>query len=187
MRALRHVVALAFLLMLASCVVIFDTDALDEGCSAGQKMCDGVCVSKTDPGYGCGRTTCAPCYLEHVKDEKCGGDGDCAVGVCDGLYSNCDAVNANGCEVNLETSNENCGRCGRNCTELFPNKPNVATTDCADQNCVVGTCEEGYRDCDGDFSNGCEVDRLTDPDNCGVCNNQCEDGQTCVSGSCVPE
>jgi hypothetical protein len=36
------------------------------------------------------------------------------------------------------------------------------------------TCDDGFGDCDGDPSNGCEVDLNADADNCGTCANTCD-------------
>ncbi|MGM0556168.1 MAG: hypothetical protein ACQEVA_07300 [Myxococcota bacterium] len=49
-------------------------------------------------------------------------------------------------------------------------------------------CAGDTADCDGDPSNGCEVDLSTSPDNCGTCGNTCSDvngTSTCDAGSCV--
>ncbi len=48
-------------------------------------------------------------------------------------------------------------------------------------------CSEGLADCDGDVSNGCETDLLTDTNNCGGCGAICSDEEgfpECVDGSC---
>ncbi|MFP4597169.1 MAG: hypothetical protein ACOC9W_01500 [Persicimonas sp.] len=50
-----------------------------------------------------------------------------------------------------------------------------------------GVCAPGTEDCDGDLSNGCEVDIDSDPSNCGGCGTRCVfDNATaaCVDGSC---
>lgn len=185
LRVLRPFVAFGFLSS-ASCTLLFDTEPLDDGCSVDAKACGGVCVSTLDPGVGCGRATCGPCVLDHVEEAACGGDGDCAVAICEGAYANCDNDPINGCEVNLDTSNGNCGRCDRDCTELFPNKPRVTKTACADRNCVVDACEQGYWDCDNALANGCEIHLLTDEQHCGRCDDACGSGQTCDNGFCVP-
>jgi serine/threonine protein kinase len=39
--------------------------------------------------------------------------------------------------------------------------------------CDVAVCHQGFQDCDGDGSNGCEANVRTDPDNCGDCGRKC--------------
>lgn len=184
MRFVKLAAGLAALLSLASCLVVFDADRLNEGCPEGEKNCDGVCVSTQDPEFGCARATCAPCVLGslHILEAVCGSDGDCGVASCEDPYSNCDNVPSNGCEVNLETSNEHCGRCNQSCTELFPNKPHVAATTCIIKNCAVDYCDEGFADCDKVFGNGCEVNTTNDPAHCGGCDQPCAGG--CSGGIC---
>lgn len=53
--------------------------------------------------------------------------------------------------------------------------------------CGIAICEPDFADCDGDESNGCEVDTSSDDNNCGGCGTQCaqEDGAaSCINGSC---
>lgn len=51
---------------------------------------------------------------------------------------------------------------------------------CADGQC---RCEEGYADCDGDPSTGCEVDVRRDALHCGRCFQPCANGQ-CEASTC---
>lgn len=49
-----------------------------------------------------------------------------------------------------------------------------ATSRCNhDGQCDVAVCHRGFRDCDGDQRNGCEVDLSTDVENCGSCGQAC--------------
>ena len=50
---------------------------------------------------------------------------------------------------------------------LCPLPPNVATTTCNDGNCEINSCNSGYADCNGDYSDGCEVYLITSD----TCNN----------------
>ncbi len=49
--------------------------------------------------------------------------------------------------------------------------------------CRIAECTEvGYRDCDGDSDNGCEVDVRSSTVHCGDCGQRC--AGTCVDGRC---
>ncbi len=49
-------------------------------------------------------------------------------------------------------------------------------------------CAPGTADCDGNSTNGCEVDLTTDEDHCGACGTVCQDGPyaqgVCVAATC---
>lgn len=49
---------------------------------------------------------------------------------------------------------------------------------------VVQSCSEGFSDCDGKASNGCEVDINNDVEHCGACNQECTPTEICVAGGC---
>eukprot|EP01112_Ceratiomyxa_fruticulosa_P018815 TRINITY_DN606_c0_g1_i7.p2 TRINITY_DN606_c0_g1~~TRINITY_DN606_c0_g1_i7.p2 ORF type:complete len:132 (+),score=19.51 TRINITY_DN606_c0_g1_i7:343-738(+) len=91
---------------------------------------------------------------------------------CDAGWFDCDNTQANGCEestAQLETDNANCGTCGNDCSAL----PNVGTTNCANNLCVIDSCQAGFYDCDGLAATGCAADLQIDAANCGTCNNNC--------------
>lgn len=162
------------------CSVVVDRSSLESGCGEGLKVCETTpgslgCVSSSDPEFGCGRESCVPCTLPQAI-EVCGADGDCAVGTCEARFENCDSRSDNGCEVNLDTSYANCGSCGTNCDDAVRHMRNTTSAKCAGGRCEVGTCLEGYFDCDGAASNGCE--KRLDSAYCGLCDG-CPDGSTC--------
>jgi len=43
----------------------------------------------------------------------------------------------------------------------------------------------GYGNCDGNGTNGCELNVTTDNNNCGACGNVCGTGKHCASSACV--
>lgn len=64
-----------------------------------------------------------------------------------------------------------------------------ATTKRIGDQCVIDSCEQGYGNCDGDNSTGCEK-QLDDTDNCSACGVSCgfENAiASCSSGVCVLE
>jgi hypothetical protein len=103
-----------------------------------------------------------------------------SVDACASGFGNCDGVAANGCETDLTTSKSNCGSCGNAC---------ATGSSCVSGACVpdvvVLKCEPGWADCDGDASNGCEVNLMTSDENCGSCGNPCDSLSHCSNGTCV--
>ncbi|RMG21674.1 MAG: hypothetical protein D6729_00220 [Deltaproteobacteria bacterium] len=79
--------------------------------------------------------------------------------------------------VDTESNVAHCGGCDQPCE----GGPNAAPA------CVMGSCtlacDEGFADCDGDPSNGCEAD-LSSPEHCGRCGNACA-GAPQASGQCA--
>ena len=147
------------------------------GCAATEKVCNGVCVKVDDPAFGCSQTGCDGCPLLPNAQAACAG-GVCVFGNCDAGFKNCDGNDANGCETNVEGDPTQCGACGSPC--VVPH----ATPNCVAGVCGVGTCANGYVDCDGDPLNGCEAQPEVDPKNCGTCGVGCPPAQTCEKGVC---
>ena len=89
--------------------------------------------------------------------------------------ADCDGDPGNGCETDLQTTAEHCGRCNMAC-------PWIRET--IGPFCEAGTCvpicELKHENCDGSLVNGCEAHLLSDPDNCGACGVVCP----CAAGEC---
>jgi hypothetical protein len=66
----------------------------------------------------------------------------------------------------------------------------VATPACVGGVCGVATCAQGFADCDGVATNGCEVGLQTTSDHCGACGTVCtatsNASASCVGGQCAP-
>jgi len=109
-------------------------------------------------------------------------DGMCGIAECDPGFGDCDGNALNGCEVALNLPAA-CGTCTTTCAY------DHASPLCVGSNCAPGACLSGYGDCDGDATNNCEANLLTDLDNCGVCGRSCDPqsagGFACVGGQCV--
>lgn len=154
--------------------------AIDSGtlptCALGQDLCNGSCVSSTDPLFGCGASTCTPCSLPHATT-TCGGSG-CAVAACDPGYADCNQTASDGCETDLSQS-ATCGTCNAQCGAAAP----YCTPSGSSFTCVSGCSGTAPTLC----GNQC-VDLTSALDNCGTCGTACPsvaDGQaTCANGAC---
>jgi hypothetical protein len=163
-----------------ACSVLVDPDELSAGCAEGMKACEVTpgafrCVSRADADYGCARDSCVPCTLPHAI-EVCGADGACAVGTCERGYENCDFVARTGCEISLDTNDDNCGGCGFSCATLLKHMPHALSAQCSAGRCEVDECQDGFADCDNTASTGCE--KALTPETCGRCQG-CPAGTTC--------
>lgn len=88
---------------------------------------------------------------------------------------------ADGC-YDLVTDPQSCGACGNVC----PSPGQHQTSSCTKGFCKLD-CLPGFDDCNGDPSDGCEVDLSSHPANCGACGNACDfaAGQPCIEGKCL--
>lgn len=134
---------------------------------------------ETDPLHtdtACGSCTNDCTTLAHTVG------GTCDLGICDYAceddWGDCDLDSTNGCETSLLMTREHCGACDNDCADLA----NVAETRCEEGGCVIVSCAEGWDDCDGDPSNGCEASLDIDVAHCGACDNVCK--TFCIAGSC---
>ncbi|MAQ15475.1 MAG: hypothetical protein CMN30_11855 [Sandaracinus sp.] len=101
-----------------------------------------------------------------VSDEACNGDDD----DCDGTTDE---------DFDLQNDPMNCGGCGIQC--VFRNGSGT----CTGGSCVIASCDAGFEDCDGDGTNGCEIDTSSNASNCGGCGNVCRNpDRICCTGSC---
>lgn len=163
----------------------------------GTDCIDGVCVPECIRGFDdCDRDASNGCEQDVVNDaQNCGACGQqcelphadagcdnvvCFVADCVDGWRDCDGNPANGCESDVATDPLNCGQCGRPC----------ATTNgiptCAEGSCDI-ECEEGFDDCDGDATNGCEVDLRSNVHHCSECFQACPDDEgtpRCSGGEC---
>lgn len=85
-------------------------------CNSGWSDCDGTNSNGCEVNVNTSLSNCGGCGVQ------CGaahGTASCAAGscqiACNAGYADCDGVNSNGCEVNLNTNGNHCGVCGRSC------------------------------------------------------------------------
>lgn len=158
------------------------------GCSQGR--CQAFC---NEHFADCNGVTDDGCEADIADDPKnCGACGiTCESGVrciegrcgCPAGLTDCD-----GRCVDIQSSNVHCGSCGFTCADHPPADagdvpPNMAYV------CQAGQCSalrcianggEYWADCNGDASDGCEINLRTDASNCGRCGTVCPAGKQCM-------
>jgi len=152
---------------------------VDDGCETpttdDPKNCGG-CGHVCDDGLAC------------IKG-KCG----CPEGMTD--CPGCSRLHLNRC-VDLQNDDLNCGVCELRCPTSRPDgcspMPTNTQYGCGHGACATLKCREYTADCNHDLglgcaSDGCEVNLMTDPNNCGACGHKCAPGQECRSDNGVPE
>lgn len=162
---------------LGACVDDEDCLVMDAGCYANGHCVGGVCENPPkfagdpcDDGDTCtgpdvcdGAGTCIgeplPCVAPNATGGTCS-EGLCMGLTCDPGFGNCNGDWVDGCEHPL-VDDDNCGECGNSCD----GGANASGT------CNAGACEmqcEGaWANCDGDWSNGCEIPEGV-PNQCDV-------------------
>ncbi|MEZ4394775.1 MAG: hypothetical protein R3A48_27180 [Polyangiales bacterium] len=156
-------------------------------CNSGFGNCDGIaengCETNLNTSVGncrtCGNvcTTTTPGLVPVCTAGTCG----TALGTCPAGTADCNAMAGDGCEVNTSTSLANCGACGQACS-----RANAAQT-CTGGVCVLGACNTGFGNCDGDAVNGCETNTRTSITHCGGCGRPCffaNATATCTNSVC---
>ena len=178
-------------------------------CDTARMLCVD-CVSDTDCAATetCRASACVP------RPAGCGSDAECAAPTprCNATTRACVAclrdsdcgagrtcTSANAC-VTTAVCSPGAAECVDSVTQRVCNATGTGytTTTCAGAagataTCRAGacgfTCNPGMGDCDGNAANGCEINGLTDVNNCGGCGVRCSTGDggaaACVAGRCV--
>jgi hypothetical protein len=158
-------------------------------CNAGFADCDGNPANGCETNVATNPNACGLCGNVCSSNNATPGctNSTCTL-TCNLGFADCDGVLGNGCERSTQSDPANCGGCGHVCVT-----PNGAPL-CASGICVVGGCNAGFGNCDGNPVNGCEDNLFTDPANCGGCGHVCSlahatpacSGGNCQVSSCNP-
>jgi hypothetical protein len=86
-------------------------------CQAGWDNCNGTIGDGCEVNLNSSATDCGGCSqaCSTPNGKPACSSGTCTTGSCNTGWGDCDGVVANGCEVNLMTSANDCGVCGRSC------------------------------------------------------------------------
>jgi hypothetical protein len=152
-------------------------------CPAGQGNCDGNPTNGCEVSLAGNVSHCGACGMMCASlansNPSCGASG-CGF-VCNFGWANCNAMRDDGCETQTGNDLANCGRCGARCA------PANAVGVCNQSACQIRACNPGFADCDGNVSNGCEVNTLTSNTHCGGCGRACSLARAmaaCREGAC---
>jgi hypothetical protein len=174
--------------------------SVSDGC--GATITCGSCVAPQTCGGGGTANVCGATgsFCNPGSTQSCytGPAGTSGVGVCHGGTTICDQSGTafGPCSGQVTPSAEVCDGLDNNCDgqvdNLAPNAcgtlPNGAAA-CINGACMLSQCSFGFADCDGNPSNGCEVNTTSDIRNCGACNNACavpaNGSASCTAGACA--
>lgn len=151
----------------ASCTAVVVGEATYRVCVPDSAQCT-PCIDEDNDGRGDGSQCIAPDCDDNDPGTYLG-----APEACDGRDNDCDRDIDEGFDFTSDA--DHCGGCGIACDGAN------AESACVDSACAIAACDEGYVDCDGDASNGCEVD-AGDADACEACDPTVTVGGTC--GTC---
>ena len=125
------------------------------------------------------------CDLPDLCGETCASLGFSAAGGVLTCTPDCQGFDTSGCCDTQDVLQCHLGDIwwfdGCNNPEMLYQTCGHNNSDCVGAACV---CLAGFDNCDGDWTNGCEIDLMNDNSNCGVCGTVCINA-TCTGGVCV--
>ena len=137
-------------------------------CEMGFEDCDGLAATGCEVSLSNTAAHCGSCGMDcnalpNVNSASCSGSACVLIASsCDVGFADCNGLAADGCEVDLTRDASHCGTC-----------PNVCSApsgipSCVAGRCTIASCPSGTSDCDGNATNGCEVNTAS-PSTCGTC------------------
>lgn len=176
------------------CAAYLHCDPIQRLCVEGCRSDEGCAGSSADGGVADGGGVAARvCDTAVHQCVQCREDGHCPTGLlCAGqrCVPGCSATQAcpsgaaccEGACVDRETDPSNCGACGTVCAVTH------GAPGCSAGRCTVAACADGFGDCDGAATNGCEADVTTTAAHCGTCATVCptpaNGTASCNAGAC---
>lgn len=163
-------------------------ECLVSTCDADYENCNTLDVDGCEVNIGGDATNCGSCgyqcSLANAASHACV-LGECEVHSCSGTFENCNDIDSDGCEIDLDSDLNNCGGCGQVC-----DLPHAASHNCVGGMCQVLTCDQFWGNCNDQDTDGCEKNLTSDVLNCGTCGNTCPGygyssaHVSCQSGGC---
>jgi hypothetical protein len=134
------------------------------------------CIDNDGDGYGVG----PECLGADCDDLEPAAFAD-APELCDGIDNDCDELEDE--DFDFVSSLQHCGSCGSLCAP-----ENSSEFACEEGECLIGSCDAGYDDCNADVTDGCEVFTNESLSHCGACEALCEFEEgipICAEGVCL--
>ena len=112
-----------------SCNTSSDQVIISFGCAPGYANCNGSSADGCEINITNSATNCGACGHVCALANATSGcvSGNCTIVGCNTGYADCNGSSSDGCEVNLQNNNNNCGSCGLVCPP--------------GQTCIGGTCQ----------------------------------------------
>ncbi len=124
-------------------------------CISGFANCDNITANGCETDILNSPTNCGGCNIVCNLPNATSTciAGQCMISSCAPGFANCNGLQADGCEVNITNSVNNCGACGNVCTPTA----NVTSVTCLNGNCKITGCLPNWLDQNGIYADGCEV------------------------------
>ncbi len=153
-------------------------------CAGTFADCDGTTANGCEVNTASNIANCGTCgnACSAVNGSPSCSGGACSI-TCAAGFGNCDSNVGNGCETATTNNVNACGGCGNVCAVQN------GTPGCSGTTCVVQSCTGAFKNCNGLYGDGCEVNSATSLTNCGTCGTACANANgttSCSSGVCSP-